>query len=71
MRVVPTVPPKPVFATPPPATKPAGISTKGPQCALITEIAPLSTFHGDLPVDVLEDAAYNAALQFLVTTGDT
>jgi hypothetical protein len=41
-----------------------------PRCALITPTAPLESFHGALPTDVSPDAAYNAILQFLTTSGE-
>lgn len=63
-RPMPEMPPMP----PPVAAQPVRAA---PRCELITEFAPLETFYGALPVDATEDAIYNAALQFLVTSAIT
>src|ERR1041384_3181338 len=58
-------------APPDPSENPTSTTTERPKCTLLTEIAQLKTLFGNLPPGVSEDAAFNAALQFLITSGES
>jgi hypothetical protein len=58
-----------LFPPDPPPKPPAPAAP--PRCTIATEIDELHNFMGELPRDASEDAAFRAALQFLVASGST
>lgn len=48
---------------------PPGVLSRDSVCRLVTDIAPLTTFFGEMPPSVSERDAFNAALRFLVAAG--